>query len=218
MQFPGQDITPSSATDLHLTSNEGSGDERLVESSFPPGCSKLRQMLNCRMSKAFTRESDELDVEPLVARPVSALPAGMKNYITADGAQRIRDELSRLMEERPGLLTEANGSSDAKRQLQMLDQRIAQLQQSLQTAVVVPRPGHHEDRVKFGATVTVRERGGEQARYRIVGADEMDLDRNWISFFSPMARALMNAEVGQRIRIKLPAGQEELEVLHIEYE
>lgn len=182
-----------------------------------PGCRLSPAMLLYSMSKAFTRESDEPELEPLVARPVSTLPPGLKNYVTASGAQRFQEELNRLVEQRPQLLAEGE-SGDAKRQLQILDQRIAQLQHSLHTAVVVPRPAEPDDKVKFGATVTVREGSGEVARYRIVGADEMDLDRNWISFFSPIAKALMNAQVGQRVRLKLPSGQEELEILAIEYE
>jgi transcription elongation factor GreB len=175
-------------------------------------------MVSFSMSKAFTRESDDVEVEPIVARPVSTLPPGLKNYLTADGAQRLREELNLLLEQRPHLLAVSHSGSDTKRQLQILDQRIALLQQSLHTAVVVPRPEGPEDHVKFGATVTVRERSGEEVSYRIVGADEMDLDRNWISFFSPIARALMNAQVGQRVRLKLPAGQEELEIMQIQYE
>jgi transcription elongation factor GreB len=174
-------------------------------------------MLKYFMSKAFTRESDELAAEPGAARPISTLPPGVKNYMTSEGAQRLRDELEHLVQQRPVLLAEPD-SSERKRQLQILEQRMAQLQQSLGTAVVIPRPEGQEDHVKFGATVTVRTRGGEEDRYRIVGVDEMDIDRGWISFLSPIARALMNAQTGQRVPLKLPSGLEELEILRIAYE
>lgn len=169
------------------------------------------------MSKAFTRESDDVPDE-LFLPSASALPPGAKNYVTPDGAQRLREELDRLVNiERPK--TSATPEDpDAKRRLQLLDQRILHLQQSLQSAVVVTPPAAPEDRVRFGATVTVRERNGNESRYRIVGVDEVDLDRNWVSWLSPIAKALLNARLGQRVRLKLPSGDAELEVVAIKYE
>ena len=72
--------------------------------------------------------------------------------------------------------------------------------------------------VRFGATVAVRERSGEETAYRIVGLDETDLDQNWVSWISPVAKALLNARVGQRVPLKLPGGEEELEILKVTYE
>jgi transcription elongation factor GreB len=66
--------------------------------------------------------------------------------------------------------------------------------------------------------VTVREYNGAESRYRIVGVDETDLDRGWISWVSPLAKALLNARIGQRVRFKLPSGEEELEIVGVAYE
>src|SRR5262245_19336365 len=124
------------------------------------------------MSKAFTRESDDVPERPVLPQPVSAVPPGAKNYLTPSGAQRLREELERLVEiERPRLAGLPE-ESESKRQIQALDQRIRHLQQSLQTAVVVEPPAGPEDRVRFGATVMVRDSGGEEEVYQIVGADE----------------------------------------------
>lgn len=165
------------------------------------------------MSKAFTRESDDIPERPIVPRPLSALPPGVKNYLTADGAQRLREELERLEKtERPRILSLADPS---ERELQMLDQRIAYLRQSLHTAVIVQPASEPPDQVRFGATVTVRNKAGEKSQYRIVGVDEIDVDRGWVSWRSPISRALMNTRVGQRVTLKLPAGDEELEILTI---
>src|SRR3954464_887215 len=168
------------------------------------------------MSKAFTRESDELPEAPVIVRlPSASLPPSAKNYLTPDGCDRLRKELEHSMEvERPRVaaLPEAH---DSKRQLIALDQRIRDLQHSLQTAVVVHPPVEAMDQVRFGATVTVRESNGEASSYRIVGVDETDLDQNWVSYLSPIARALINARVGQRVRLKLPAGEKELEIISI---
>jgi transcription elongation factor GreB len=168
------------------------------------------------MSKAFTKESDLPDT-PLRPRPVSPLPPGARNYLTFSGAAQLRHELDQLLhKERPHLL--ADESSDAKHDLQILQQRIEQLQEVLHTAVIVSPPVATDDVVRFGATVAVRERNGAFSNYRIVGVDETDLDRNWVSWISPIAKALLNAQVGQRVRFKFPSGEEELEIVSIAYE
>ncbi|MCX7825223.1 MAG: GreA/GreB family elongation factor [Verrucomicrobiae bacterium] len=85
-------------------------------------------------------------------------------------------------------------------------------------SVVVAQPPAERDRVQFGATVTVRDRSGQETRYRIVGVDETDIDRGWVSWLSPVAKALLNARLGERVRFKFPSGEEELEVVGIAYE
>src|SRR5436190_3509582 len=127
------------------------------------------------MSKAFTRESDELQEAPVIVRlPSALLPSGAKNYLTEDGADRLRKELEHLIEiERPRL-SNMPEIHDMKGQLQALDQRIMDLQHSLQTAIVVPVPQEPLERVRFGSSVTVQESGGEAFTYRIVGVDETD--------------------------------------------
>ncbi len=169
------------------------------------------------MSKAFTRESDEAPEEPLFRPPVR-LPPGVKNYITPAGARQLRAVLDRLVEvERPQAATLPD-AAEAKHQLQLLDQRLAVLEQSLRTAEIVPPPAPPWGQVRFGATVNVRDRSGAEARYRIVGVDEIDLDRDWLSWRSPVAKALLNARLGQRVRFHIPAGEQELEIIAISYE
>lgn len=168
------------------------------------------------MSRAFVRESDDLPERPALARRASPLPPGTQNYITPDGAQRFREELERLVQvERPRLASADD--PDGKRQLQEVNQRIDQLQQSLESAVVAPTPAER-DRVQFGATVTVRERDGVETRYRIVGVDETDIDCGWVSWLSPIAKALLNARLGGRVRFKSPSGERELVIVSVEYE
>ena len=169
------------------------------------------------MSKAFTRESDEVPAWPEPPRRVAVLPPGQKNYLTPAGARQMREALERLVEvERPRLA--AATDDDAKRRLAALDQRIRQLHEALQSAEVVGPPPPPWNEVRFGATVTVRDRRGEASRYCIVGIDEADADRDRVSWLSPIARALLNDRLGQRIRFRFPAGEEELEITAITYE
>ena len=169
------------------------------------------------MSKAFTRESDDAPEMPVRPRQSSPLPPGAKNYLTAGGAQQLRDELDRLLNiEQPRLA--AAKDDEAKRQLQAVNERIEHLQQSLHSAVVVAPVAMPDDQVRFGATVTVRNQSGEESRYRIVGVYETDIDRDWVSWLSPIANALLNARLGERVRIKLPGGEEQLEIVGVVYE
>ena len=192
--------------------NEITSDSRVALANRG-GLSSLRAM-----SKAFTRESDDLPDRPELPRPAVVLPPGAKNYLTPGGALRLRQELERLVgEERPHLAAAA-AAADTPRQLHALDQRVHHLQHTLHTAVVTGPPAVADGVARFGATVTVRDRSGAESTYRIVGVDETNLDRNWVNWLSPIARALLNASVGQRVRLRLPAGDEELEILRVSYE
>ena len=170
------------------------------------------------MSKAFTRESDDAPEPPLRPRAAPSLPPGAKNYLTPDGARKLNVELDELTNvERPPLAA-AKADAEASRRLAQIDQRIAHLQRSILTAEIVPPPAAPWDTVRFGATVTVRESSGEETHYRLVGVDETDLDRDWISWVSPIALALLNARLGQRVKFKFAAGEKELEIVRISYE
>src|ERR1039457_2017181 len=165
------------------------------------------------MSKAFTREENDGPDIPDLPPMTSTLAPGAKNYITAAGAQKLRDELQQLVETTRPALANSPDDPDAKQQLARLDQRIIQLEESLQSSEIITPPNGPADIVRFGATVTVRESDGNEASYRIVGVDETDSNRGWVSWVSPIAKALLNSKRGERIRFKLPLGEEALEIL-----
>jgi transcription elongation factor GreB len=170
------------------------------------------------VSKAFTREENQGPDLPDPLPMSSVLPAGAKNYITPAGADRLREELERLAQrDRPRLAGERN-DPEAKRQLARIDQRIFQIEQSLETAEVVSNPKGPPETVTFGATVRLREQDGQEVVYRIVGVDEVDIEQGWISWLSPIARALMNGKSGQHVSFKSPAGDQDLEILSVSYE
>jgi transcription elongation factor GreB len=166
------------------------------------------------MSKAFTRE-DNLPESLVTRRATSTLPPGAKNYLTPDGADRLRSELDELLSARTRAAAE--GTSGRER-VQALDQRIQHLRQCLVTAVIVEPPVSSDDRVRFGATVGVRDTEGEVSSYRLVGVDEIDIDRNWVSWLSPIGKSLLNAKRGERVRFRFPSGEKELEITEISYD
>jgi transcription elongation factor GreB len=168
------------------------------------------------MSKAFTRESDDVSEAPLAGRLATVLPEGTPNYLTVDGAEALQKELDRLMtEDRPAL--HLSNLDDSGAQLRRIDQRIREISETMASAKILPPPPRPWSEVVFGAVVTARKPKGDEVTYRIVGVAEVDLDRGWISWLSPVARALMNARVGDRVPLQLPGGITELEILAVSY-
>ncbi len=168
------------------------------------------------MSKAFTKESDDAPEQSDLPPRAAVLPAGERNLVTPDGARRLREELNRLVQtDRPQAVSA--GDDDA---LPRLDARIEQLEQSLASAAITPPPADAAGRrrAQFGATVTVQGADGAKEVWRIVGVDEADIDRGWISWLSPLAHALLDAKVGQTVRFEVPAGKRALKVLEVAYE
>lgn len=180
------------------------------------------------MSKAFTKESDQdEDDEPPSPPPV---PGG-KNYITRAGYDRLRAELFTLIdEERPKIVeivhwAASNGDRSengdylyGKKRLREIDRRIRFLTRRLEIAEVVDASLHHGgDQVFFGATLTYADDSGAETTVTILGVDEADSSRGEISWVSPVARALLKAKVGDVVRLVVPGGTQELEVLSVSY-
>jgi transcription elongation factor GreB len=157
-----------------------------------------------------------------------------KNYNTPAGLQRLKDEHRFLLNrERPAVtqvVSWAAGNGDrsenadylyGKRRLRQIDSRIRFLTKRIDSAVVVdpaaPRPRAAADRVFFGATVTYTDAAGDEHVVSIVGIDEIDLTRRYISWMSPLARALTKAAPGDRVIVRAPTKTEHLEILDVEY-
>ena len=175
------------------------------------------------MRKGFTRKPD----------PGPATRG--KNYITPEGLQRLIDERRFLLtRERPAVtqvVAWAAGNGDrsenadyqyGKRRLREIDRRIRFLTKRIDAAEVVdperPRSGRAASHIFFGATVRYANASGAERIARIVGVDEVDLDRHYISWVSPLARALMKAGPGDSVVLRAPGGTERLEILDVRYE
>jgi transcription elongation factor GreB len=170
------------------------------------------------MSKAFLRESDfELPEAPLL-RAVSAAAMGRRISFTPEGAARLQEELRRLTEvERPKLAGNPALDVDGRTALQAIDQRIRQLAESLRAADVVQAPEEQTDVVRFGAYVTVRDQKRTTTVYRIVGVAETELEPEWISWESPLGRALLNRRHGDEVVFSAPRGETRLTIVDVKY-
>jgi transcription elongation factor GreB len=158
----------------------------------------------------------------------------LKNYITPGGLQRLKDEqVFLLSRERPAVVEVvawAAGNGDrsenadyqyGKRRLSQIDSRIRFLGKRIDAAVVVDpaarRPESTATKVFFGATVTYKDASEVEHVVSIVGIDEVDLNRGYISWRSPLANALMKASPGDRVVLRAPAKTEHLEIIDVEY-
>ncbi|AOF84443.1 transcription elongation factor GreB [Hydrogenophaga sp. RAC07] len=180
------------------------------------------------MSKAFTKESDQDEDDDLPSPP--PVPGG-KNYITRAGYDRLRAELFALIDdERPKIVeivhwAASNGDRSengdylyGKKRLREIDRRIRFLTRRLEIAEVVDTSLHHGgDQVFFGATLTYADDAGAETTVTILGVDEADSAQGQISWVSPVARALLKAKVGEVVRLVVPGGTQELEVLAVSY-
>jgi transcription elongation factor GreB len=197
----------------------------------------------CRGSSAFISghplDSPRKDYEMrkgFTRKPQPDAPATpVKNYITPSGLQRLKDEHQFLLTRERPAVTEvvawAAGNGDrsenadykyGKRHLRQIDGRIRFLTKRIEAAEVVdpecPRARQAETRAFFGATVRYANAAGAERVVSIVGTDEVDLNRNHISWVSPLGRALMKSAAGDSVVLQAPGGTEYLTVLEVRYE
>lgn len=152
--------------------------------------------------------------------------------MTMHGAQRLREELLGLKKvERPRViraLAEARAHGDlrenaeyhaAKEQQGFIEGRIAEIEDKLSKAQIIDTGALNAGgRIVFGATVTLHHVAtDEEVCYQIVGELEADIKAGRISISSPIARALIGKEAGERITVHAPSGDTEYEILTVEY-
>jgi transcription elongation factor GreB len=189
------------------------------------------------MSKAFTKESDGdgEGIDHAAEQAAHAELAGLKNYITPAGLQRLRDEHQFLLTRERRAVTKvvawaaSNGDRSenadyqyGKRRLREIDRRIRFLTKRIDAAEAVDpetaRHGRAATQAFFGATVRYANASGTERTVSVVGLDEVDLDRNHISWLSPLARALTKSSPGDSVVLRAPGGTERLQILEVRYE
>jgi len=151
-------------------------------------------------------------------------------YITPEGRQRLNDELSYLWKIKRPEVTRAVADAAAmgdrsenaeyiygKKQLRQIDSRIRFLSKRLDELIVVDRIPSDTSTIFFGAWVDVSDESGNMYRYRIVGHDEFDPDKNFISVDSPMAKALLRKTEGDEVVVNKPSGKVTFIVTSVRY-
>jgi transcription elongation factor GreB len=154
-----------------------------------------------------------------------------KNYLTPQGFERLREELRQLLNvERPKVVevvSWAAGNGDrsengdyiyGKRRLREIDRRIRILQQRLDIAVVVDPLEIKGKTIRFSATVDLVDEDGVMKTYILVGPDELNADIGWISWLSPMGKALMGKSEGDEVVVKTPQGDRVYEITAVKYQ
>jgi len=187
------------------------------------------------MSSVNSHSNTDADEDDEVADASQAQTASSgnvaPNYITAHGYQRLRDELTRLLDqERPEVVqivswAASNGDRSengdylyGKKRLREIDRRIRFLTRRLDKARVVDPSLHHgRDQIFFGASVHYIQSDGVERHIQIVGVDEVDPLAGKISWVSPVARALIKGREGDQVVLNTPSGRMELEILAVSY-
>jgi transcription elongation factor GreB len=146
------------------------------------------------MSRAFVKDDSD-GPEPRLQRPVSTLP----NYVTPQGLELLRENLAR-----------AQAAGDVR--------ETSYFAERVDSAIVIDPSAHPQGVVEFGASVRAHDAAGHELRVRIVGEDEADPLHGTISWESPIARALTDHRVGERVVVVRPAGPIEYTIDEIRYE
>ena len=139
------------------------------------------------------------------------------NYITRDGAKKLQEQLADLLhrqrakvvQEVADAAAQGDRSENAeyiygKRKLREIDRRIQWLTKRLEAATVVEPHGTATEAIFFGAIVELEDEAGARSCYRIVGEDEIDVDKGYISWRSPLGRALLKKRAGDMVAFKRP--------------
>ncbi len=151
-------------------------------------------------------------------------------YITADGQARLRAEFEQLWRQRrpevvralSAAAAEGDRSENAeyqyrKKELREIDARLKYLTTRLEDVVVVEPRSAADGKVFFGAWVTLADDDGAEREYRLVGADEADSARGYISVDAPVARAVLGRATGDVVQVRLPGGETSFEIVSVRY-
>jgi len=157
--------------------------------------------------------------------------APLPRYITPDGEQALREELQYLWKVKRPEVTQAVREAAAlgdrsenaeyiygKKQLREIDRRVRFLSKRLDELTVVDRLPDDQSRVFFGAWVTIEDDDGEEQTYRLVGADEFDLAKGYLSINAPLARALIGKHLDDEVSVKTPEGWKTVVITGIRYQ
>ena len=161
------------------------------------------------MSRAFVKEPDGENVQDDTPDiPISPHP----NYVTVSGLTALERERDQLLASRQEIKSEEDQVA-ARLKLFPVERRLRYVLARLETAQLCVPDQWQE--VAIGHQVLVADEEDQESLYAIVGEDEADIARGWISWISPLGKALLEAEVGDLVKWRRPVGDRELEILEI---
>jgi transcription elongation factor GreB len=161
------------------------------------------------VSKAFTREDDGAPAPEATPPGPAPLAPGEVRYLTPEGATTLRAELERLKQERAQNGTSTAPDSESARRARQIEAVLA----SATVAALDPA----QDRVLFGAWVTLEDEAGERTAFRIVGPDEVDARAQQVSAASPLARAVLGRRAGDEVVVNRPRGGAAYIIVSVRY-
>ena len=164
------------------------------------------------MSRGFVKEGDQEEV-PMVT-PRAYLPAGVENFVTPEGLQKLKEEREALLEERSQY--ENVDNNDARINRNYLSAKLQLLEERIRTSRVIEYDAKRQKEVAFGAVRQYKNlNDGQTAEYRIVGVDEANITQGKISFLSPLSKVLLRKKKGDIVTFKTPGGEMRLEILGV---
>ncbi len=171
------------------------------------------------MSRGFVKE-DDAQTPPIVP-PRAALPPGTPNYVTPNGLEQLRAELTALEATRPASEADHSNDTDRTHRLSLLNGRLTLLAERITSAKVIDPQGQPAKEVRFGATVRLRTvsggKVGFERTFTIVGVDEADVAAGKVGFVAPIARAIIGVKLGKKATLPLGPPPEVVEVVAIAY-
>jgi transcription elongation factor GreB len=166
------------------------------------------------MSRGFVREGDQEEL-PMVPQR-AFLPAGVTNFVTKSGIDKLLAERDELIAERNNI--SIDNENEKRIAVNFINAKLHLLNDRISTSRVVKPEDQPPGEVRFGALVKLKntESGKEQV-FRIVGVDEAEISKGRVSFVSPLARSLMNRKVGDKVILKRDTAQIEYLIVEISY-
>jgi transcription elongation factor GreB len=165
------------------------------------------------MSRAFVKENDlEHAGIDIPERPISDKP----NYVTPNGLKLLNTHLDGLDVEREKLKNKKDDPI-AKQKIAIIERDMRYYAARIESAILTAPESEDHSMVLFGAKVTVEDEDGKLSTYQIVGEDEADIHKNKVSYFSPLAEALMGAKLNDEVTWEKPMGDTYLTIQKIEY-
>lgn len=172
------------------------------------------------MSRAFVKEDS--GGQPPIIPPRAALPAGTPNYVTPEGLEQLRQELTELEAQRAKVAGNSEDEAERTRQLTILNAQINSLNERLGSAKLIDPRTQPAGEVRFGAQVRLRTRSGGKPgtvrTFTVVGVDEASVADGKVAFVAPIARAVLGKQLGETAVLRFGrAGDEVVEVAAIDY-